>query len=165
MIKASLYWIANAPNTWRLAILPRPRGGEWLDDEIASLALQGVSVLVSLLTTAEVNELDLTAEPAACVTSSVRFVSFPIEDRSIPTDTGAVHALIHKIRNALDAGQGVAIHCRAGLGRSAMIAAATLVTANIQVDHAFRLIAAARRCQVPDTQQQRDWVNQYQNRL
>ncbi len=29
---AEVYWIKGLP--WHLAILPRPRGGEWLGDEI-----------------------------------------------------------------------------------------------------------------------------------
>ena len=44
----SLYWIPEiAP--WRVAILPRPRGGDWLEDEIRELKRAGVGVLVSLL--------------------------------------------------------------------------------------------------------------------
>ena len=40
-------------------MLPRPRGGDWLADEIRSLRACGVDVLVSLLTGEEVGELDL----------------------------------------------------------------------------------------------------------
>ncbi len=47
-MKAEVYWVTEAPD--RLAVLPRPRGGDYLVDEIASLHDQGLDVLVSLLT-------------------------------------------------------------------------------------------------------------------
>ena len=60
-MKADIYWIDQlAPH--RLAIMPRPRGGDWLEDEIRSLRLEGVDVLVSLLTETEARELELDSE-------------------------------------------------------------------------------------------------------
>jgi hypothetical protein len=37
----------------RLAIVPRPRGGDWLADEVARLKAAGVDILVSMLEPAE----------------------------------------------------------------------------------------------------------------
>ena len=42
--------------------MPRPRGGDWLDGEIQSLAKADVDVVVSLLTADEVAELELQDE-------------------------------------------------------------------------------------------------------
>jgi len=42
--------------------MPRPRGGDWLDGEIQSLAKAGVNVVVSLLTADEIAELELQDE-------------------------------------------------------------------------------------------------------
>jgi hypothetical protein len=33
----------------RLAIVPRPRAGDWLDDEIAAWRAEGIDLVVSLL--------------------------------------------------------------------------------------------------------------------
>ncbi len=49
------YWI-NA-NGLRLAIVPRPRGWDWLADDIAALRSAGIDVLLSALTPAEIDEL------------------------------------------------------------------------------------------------------------
>jgi len=48
-MRAEIYWIDG---TWpgRLAIMPRPRGGDWLEDELRDCRRQGVVTLVSLLT-------------------------------------------------------------------------------------------------------------------
>ena len=53
---AQLYWI-DAPTGRRLAILARPRGGDWLEDEVRSWRGQGIDVVVSLLTPAEILSL------------------------------------------------------------------------------------------------------------
>ena len=47
-------------------MMSRPRGGDWLEDEIKSLGTQKVDVIVSLLTQEEVLELELTAEGELC---------------------------------------------------------------------------------------------------
>ncbi len=66
---AEVYWIKDI--AWRLAILPRPRSGEWLEDEIRSLRAQGIDVLVSLLTPDETAELELEQEAACCASTGI----------------------------------------------------------------------------------------------
>jgi hypothetical protein len=57
-MRTELYWIER-PWRGRLAIMPRPRGGDWLDDEIQSWRRSGVDVVVSLLTREEESDLNL----------------------------------------------------------------------------------------------------------
>jgi hypothetical protein len=84
-MKASLYLItAAAPN--RIAIVARPRGGDWLLDELSALASEGIDVLVSMLTEEEANELELQRESEECRASAISFVNLPIPDRSVPSD-------------------------------------------------------------------------------
>ena len=78
-----VFWI-NATTKGQLGIMPRPRGGDWLDGEIQSLAKAGVNVVVSLLTADEVAELELQDEERLCGDCGIRFISFPIPDRSVP---------------------------------------------------------------------------------
>ena len=60
-MKPDIYWI---PGPWagRLAILARPRGGDWLVDEIEGWRDAGVQVIVSLLSEEETTELGLADE-------------------------------------------------------------------------------------------------------
>jgi hypothetical protein len=60
-MKPDLYWI---PGAWRgrLAIVTRPRGGDWLGDEAAGLRRAGVGILVSLLERDEAAQLELAQE-------------------------------------------------------------------------------------------------------
>ncbi len=158
-MKAEIYWVLKEP-AW-LGVLPRPRGDDYIGDEIGSLRKQGIDVLVSLLTADESEELGLGGEEAACKIYSVRFLSFPIEDRSVPRDADAVARLVQALRESLGQGKRVGIHCRAGIGRSAMIAAAVLTGLGFSPDAAFELISEARGCEVPDTSGQREWVEQF----
>ncbi len=138
--------------------MPHPRGGDWLDDELQSLAKAGVNVLVSLLTTDEVAELELHDEERLCGDCGLRFISFPIPDRSVPISTAEAGRTIDLILEELWAGKAVAVHCRMGIGRSALVAACLLKSQGIGVDEAFGMISRARGFSVPDTKEQREWV-------
>jgi protein-tyrosine phosphatase len=156
-MKVHIYWIPGAQGP-PLGIMPRPRGDDWLGDEIRSLRSQGVDVLVSLLTTGEIEELDLADEAAACRSIGIQFLSFPIDDRSVPANTRAALEFVRLLRQLRLDGRTVVIHCRAGIGRSTMIAAAVLTLEGTASTEAFEMIAAARGCSVPDTAEQAAWV-------
>jgi hypothetical protein len=44
-----IYWIRTFPSGARLGIMARPRGNEWLEDEIRDLKKQNAAVLVSIV--------------------------------------------------------------------------------------------------------------------
>src|SRR5215510_13759291 len=152
-----IYWI-DAPRAGRLAIMPRPRGGEWLEEEIAGWRDAGIDTVVSLLEPEEIAELELAQEAGLCGTKGMEFVSFPIPDRGVPISLSEASALVRLLYNRLAAGKAVAIHCRAGIGRSALIAGCVLTCAGYDPTEAFTIITASRRVTVPDTDGQRDWV-------
>ena len=150
---SELYWIAASARP-KLAIMARPRAGDWLEDEIAHWRREGVEIVVSLLERDEVDELGLGAEAPLCEQSGILHLSFPIPDRGIPDTADAM-------RFAADiAGRGrpTAIHCRAGIGRSSIMAAAVLICDGIDPAAALSVIQQARRLPVPDTDAQHDWV-------
>lgn len=142
----------------RLGIMARPRGGEWLDDEVRALSEAGVSRLVSLLTDAEIKELDLADLEGACKRQGIQFSRFAILDRGVPSDSTQADELVRMIVADVSAGGLVMIHCRAGIGRSAMIGAAVLAHWGTDPDIAFAKIAEARGWSVPDTPEQLEWV-------
>jgi len=153
------YWI-KAENI-RLAIMPRPRGGEWLPDDIDYLKRSGVGAIVSALTLSEVEELLLSEEEIGCTQRGLKFYSFAIEDRCVPTAADEFRKFIDLLTVELRAGVAVAIHCRAGIGRSSLIAACLLVRQGYSADCALRAIEEARGLPVPDTPEQRLWIEQF----
>lgn len=158
-MKVDVYWITGAPGT-PLGIMPRPRGGDWLEDEIHSLRSQGVDVIASMLTPREVDELDLSAEEATCRSLGIQFLSFPINDRSVPGCTPSALDFVRSLSDLRSNGKAITIHCRAGIGRSSMIAAAVLAVDGATPTAVWRMIYRARGCAVPDTVEQVAWVEQ-----
>ena len=155
---AGIHWI-NIPTSGRLAIMARPRAGDWLSEEIAQWKNAGIDVVVSLLEIQEVTELGLQREAELCRSGGIEFVSFPIPDRGVPFSESKTKELVTSIFAYISAGRSVAIHCRAGIGRSSVIAACALASAGLEAGAAFSLIARARGLHVPDTDEQRDWVS------
>jgi protein-tyrosine phosphatase len=160
MLNCTVYWIDDAP-AGRIGIMPRPRGGDWLEDEIRSLKAQDVDVLVSLLTPDEIAELDLTKEGDICESNGIEFVSFPIIDRDVPAMDRVLKALIHSLRDRLTNAKAIVIHCRGGIGRSGIMAACLMVSPNNPVELVMLLISHSRGCTVPDTNEQLEWVHRF----
>ena len=155
-----LYWIATT-TPGRLATMARPRGGDWLADELAALRALRVDTLVSLLTADEVIELGLDAEPDLARAAGLSFKSFPVPDYTVPRLDVAIVEFIDRLAAGVRAGQTIAVHCRMGIGRSSLIAACVLATLGSAPAEAFATIAAARGRPVPDTDEQREWVDRF----
>ena len=153
-----IHWI-ETPTSGRLGTMARPRGGDWLSDEIAALKRRSVDVLVSALRDDELLELDLTCEANLCQGAGLTFTSFPIEDRGLPTSAPDLLALAGQLAEHLEQGRAVVIHCRQGIGRASMLAVATLAAAGVPAERAWQDVAEARGREVPDTVEQREWVD------
>jgi protein-tyrosine phosphatase len=155
---SELYWI-DTVDTPKLAIMARPRAGDWLEDEIAHWKRSGVGIVISLLEPDEVNDLGLAMEAALCGESGIEYLSFPIPDRGLPNDAGLAMRFAAKVTGK---SKPIAIHCRAGIGRSSVMAAAVLIANGITPAAALSAIEKARGLPIPDTDAQRDWVMKLQ---
>lgn len=144
-----------------LAIMPRPRAGDWLEDEIGQWQREGLHTVVSLLEPAEIAELELGRESGLCASRDIEFLSFPIPDRGVPESAAAFDSFLVPLVARLRAGASVGVHRRAGIGRSGLTAACILVRAGIPYPLVFPAISRARRVKVPDTEQQESWVQRF----
>jgi protein-tyrosine phosphatase len=99
----------------------------------------------------------------ACATAGLRFVGIPIPDRGVPDDATLLPVL-DQLHTALVEGGHVVIHCRAGIGRSSLLAGALLVRQGLEARDASERLATARGLAVPDTDQQRQWLHQFATR-
>jgi protein-tyrosine phosphatase len=156
----TLYWI-DASWPGRLAITARPRGDDWLESEIEGWKRSEVDVVVSLLTTGEVQDLALKNESSLCEAHGIRFLSFPIEDRDVPASQSQAASFLRDLRQILESGRNVAIHCRQSVGRSGLIAAALLIAKGETPEEAIQHISDARGLTVPETAGQRQWIAQF----
>ena len=143
---------------FRLAIMPHPPGGDRLDEAIRSLRANRVDVLVSMLLEDEAGQLGLSEEGHLCATHEIQFLSFPILDHGIPDSTDDAIAFARRLGSLLETGKIVVIHCFAGIGRSGLMAAATMILAGFTTEDAILRVTAARGCMSPETLPQRDWL-------
>jgi len=159
-MRSSAFWI---PGPWRgrLAIVSRPRGGDWLDSETRAWREAGFDMIVSLLEPREEIELRLDHEATSAIGSDLEFRSFPIPDGGIPRSHEAVAELVGRLVIALQAGTSIGVHCRQGIGRSAMIAAATLIASGEGAREAVETVSIARGLPVPETDAQQHWVAEF----
>ena len=159
-MRAELYRI---PGPWpgRMAIAPRPRAREWLEEEVRAWSSAGIDLVVSLLTSDEISDLELDQEESACQRAQIEFVSFPVVDRSVPASKKSTSELLTKLSAYLGSGKTIVIHCRQGIGRSALLAASLLITAGKDADSALERISAARGCPVPETPEQKAWIMEF----
>ena len=160
MLVPELYWVTDV-EPHRLALMPRPRGGEWLAGEVAGWQAAGVGTVVSLLEPAEVEDLELELESSSCEAHGIQFVSLPIPDRGVPESAAAAAALVGSLVSQLRSGVAVAIHCRAGIGRTGLVAGCVLHELGVPATDIFTVLTRTRGFPVPDTPPQLEWVRQY----
>ncbi len=148
------------PGPWpgNLAIVTRPRGGDWLDDEAIGWKRVGLNLVVSALEQDEAESLQLSGEKTAAESHGIDFISCPIPDRNIPGSLKSVLDTLAKVLSALNQGKNVAVHCRQGVGRSGLLAATALILTGVEANQAAAIVTQARGVPVPETAAQMEWL-------
>jgi protein-tyrosine phosphatase len=159
-MSTTLYW-AKGPWPGKLALSARPRGDDWLEDEIASWRREGIDTVFSLLTSEEENDLGLSDEAREVKAQGMQFVSFPIMDRGVPNSDTKVAKALERLDADLSAGRNVVVHCRQGVGRTGLIAAGLLVMKGLPPEAAVKSLSAVRGASIPETAAQRRWIDHY----
>jgi len=140
-----------------LSVMAKPVSGEWIEDEFVGLKRLGIDKVVCLLEGFEQIEVGLGSEEELCIKNNIEYASFPIPDRGLP-NTSLAKAFIGNLHEEICAGKHIVIHCRAGIGRTGIIAGGVLVESGISAREAFSIISVARGVQVPDTEEQENWL-------
>lgn len=154
------FWIESS--ALKLAMVPRPRGLDWLQDEIPRLREEGIDILVSLLTPEEAEELGLEQELTACTAAAIDFRNFPIPDRQIPESVSKFLEFARTLHVEARGGRRIGAHCRGCIGRSSVLLATIMRLEGFSAEEAFDRISRARGTQVPDTEEQAKWVARLQ---
>ena len=135
----------------RLAALAQPQSAA----DLVWLRRHGIDVLVSLTEEPPprhwVNEAGLLA------------VNVPVPDMEPPSDRQLDH-LLDTIGKATASGMGVAIHCRAGLGRTGTVLAAYFVAGGMPPREALEKVRTLRPGSVETAEQERA-VERFANRV
>jgi protein-tyrosine phosphatase len=141
-----------------LAVMAKPVAGDWVDDEFSGLAAAGIRKVVSLLESSESYEVGLADESSLCRKHDMEFVSYPIPDRGLPSSVIGFAQFTRTLYREIAGGKSTVVHCRAGIGRTGVVAAAVLLHAAFTPEDAFARISKVRGVKVPDTDEQYQWV-------
>jgi protein-tyrosine phosphatase len=160
MFETTIHWVRDI-QPYRLGLMARPRGGDSLRGEVLSWQRASLDTVVSLLESQEIRELELKEEAALCAEHGIMFRHFPIPDRGAPSSRREAVALIAELSAELTEGKIVAIHCRAGIGRTGLIAGSLLHALGIPTKDVFHTLSRSRGVAMPDTPAQAEWVEQY----
>ncbi len=134
-----------------LAGMGRPGLLDPVDDDLGALAAAGITLLVTL-----------TEDPfpaAQLRAFGLEGRHLPVPDMSVPA-TAAAARLCRSIERTLQEGGRVAVHCRAGLGRTGTLLAAYLVWTGKAPDEAIAIVRAARRGMIQNSAQE-DFVRRF----
>jgi len=98
---------------------------------------------VSLLAHDEANSLGLQHEESLCASVGMNFINSPIEDMTLPLNPVLFVAMAAELHRIAKHGGHVVIHCRAGIGRSGMLACAVLMHEGIAASTAIDIVSNA----------------------
>lgn len=125
--------------------------GPWhrdLDADLDEIKAWGASAVLTLITLAEMAWLQVTGLPRGCNQRGMVWYHLPITDGTPPdarADREWRQFIGPAVRNTLNNGDRVLIHCRGGLGRAGTIAARLLVEMRVMnPEPAIRQVRAVR---------------------
>jgi protein-tyrosine phosphatase len=153
-------WVDAALPAGRVAVTPHPVVDR-LMRVLRELRQAGADVIISLLEPHEAADIGLESEGDICEQVGIRFVNFPIHDRSVPSSMADARRVLEDLHGTLHRGRSLVFHCWAGIGRSSLMAASLLTLCGLSPEDAFHAIGQARGLRVPDTQAQRVWVEAF----
>src|ERR1700694_3282580 len=99
-MRKELYWLRES---WpgKLAMCARPRGGDWVRDDIDKWREAGIDTVLSLLTADEERDLDLRDEAVEVGRQRMEFRSFPIADRQVPRSEAPLAEELERVSRTL----------------------------------------------------------------
>lgn len=116
------------------------------DDALATLKAAGARVLITVMPDEELAINEVSDLGACSQAQGLRWFQLPVADDSEPgPDFDASWAKVKAdLKQLLDAGERIAIHCKGGSGRTGLVAAVLLLQQGLPLDEATRQVQALR---------------------
>lgn len=148
---------------------PAARSGPWkrdLDLDLLRLRFHhGVKVLVCLLEDHELQDLHVPDLAERAALYKIELLRFPMVDGGVPNSRPSHASLIERILERARSGKSVVVFCKAGLGRTGLILATTLVAAGFDADAAIRAVRRARDERAIETGSQESAIHMFATKM
>ena len=141
-----------------LSVMAKPVSGKWIEDEFSGIANAGILQIISLLEPHESYKVGLQNEEKLANKNGMEYVSFQIKDRGLPASVKQFTEFTKKLHYQIAGGKNTVIHCYAGIGRTGLVAGGVLLHCGFTAKEAFEHISKHRGVQVPDTEEQINWL-------
>ena len=143
-----------------------PRWSRSLADDLDHLAGHyRTRLLVCLLEDHELVSLQITSLALEAEKRSMRIARLPIRDGGVPSSIGPLVELITNIRAEAARGGRVVIHCRAGLGRTGVVAGGVLIAEGKSARVAIDILHQVRSPSSPETIEQERFLEGLERHL
>ncbi len=163
------YWVV--PGRLLVGEYPGSHSRAEAMDRLRRFLVAGVTCFVDLTEPHELPSYEALLPFATPEGRRVEYLREPIRDHGVPSGPETVARIIEMIDDALEAGHVVYLHCRAGIGRSATVAACWLADRGATADAIDELQALWRQSQrsrqwptVPETEEQEQFVRAWSHR-
>lgn len=160
------YWVV--PGRFLVGEYPGSPSRAEAMDRLRRLLVAGVTCFIDLTEPGELPPYEPLLPFAAPDGRRIEYFREPIRDHGVPDGKETVSRAIDLIDDALDSGHLVYLHCRAGIGRSALVAGCwiasrgTAADALEQLQEHWRQSERARRWpSVPETDEQAEYVREW----
>jgi protein-tyrosine phosphatase len=144
-------------------------GAPWtrsLADDLDHLAgHHETRLLVCLLEDHELVSLNIATLASEAERRSIRVVRLPIRDGGIPSKVEQLLALVTTIRTEAAGGSHVVIHCRAGLGRTGVVAGCALIAEGKSAQEAIEILHRVRSPRSPETLEQEEFLETFERHV
>ncbi len=143
----------------RIGLCACPGVGGSLATDLVSLRDWGARGLLSLIEDHEFALFDITSLPEQVEALGLHWWHLPIRDRGTPNERFEARwqQTGQELRSLLGDGQSIAVHCRAGLGRTGTIAARLLVELGTEPALAIERVRKTRPGSI-ETSEQEEFV-------
>jgi len=117
-----------------------------IDNDLQCISNWGAKIIVTLLELREITQLGVAGLPGSILARNIHWLHLPMGNNSLPSEDFEEkwNSARGMLLDSLQQGERILIHCKEGIGRSALIAARLLIEAGIDADRAISAVRKAR---------------------